>query len=206
MEGTWWLGKVLRYEREFVAFTAALFTFWVSMKCDSCDQKATVFYTQVTDGKMKKTALCETCAEEQGITDPTGLLMADQLMGKSAPTESPFPPTPLAANPEEQTLEGVGKCRTCGFTIADYQKIGRLGCGDCYQAFKSEIEQRLPSLHKGLKHNGHVPAGLVELEKKQTLGMRLKEQLDQAIASENYEDAARYRDKLQEFEKGEEPS
>ena len=171
-----------------------MFTFWVSMKCDSCDQKATVFYTQVTDGKMKKTALCEACAEQQGITDPTGFLMADQLMGKPLPPESPIP---KPADAEVQSLDGASKCLTCGFTVADYQKIGRLGCGDCYQAFRPEIEQRLPSLHKGLVHTGHVPAGLAELEKKQSLESELKQKLDEAIAAENYEDAARFRDELQ---------
>lgn len=179
-----------------LAFMSSPFIFGESMKCDSCDQKATVFYTQVADGKMKKTALCEACAEQQGVTDPTGLLMADQLMGASPPPEYPFP---ASAPAEMQSLECASKCPSCGFTISDYQKIGRLGCGECYRAFKSEITQRLPSLHKGLTHNGHVPSGLVELEQKHSRESELKKKLDQAIAEENYEDAARLRDELQKI-------
>lgn len=160
-----------------------------------------MFYTQVTDGKMKKTALCEACAEQQGITDPTGLMMAEQLLGKPTPAEPPFP---LVSEAETQTLESSSRCPSCGFTIGDYQKIGRLGCGDCYTAFLPEIEQRLPSLHKGLTHTGHVPAGIAELEQKQSRKSGLQQKLDQAIADENYEDAARYRDELQNIKETEE--
>ena len=38
----------------------------MSMKCDSCEEKATVFYTQIAEGKLKKFVLCESCAQEKG--------------------------------------------------------------------------------------------------------------------------------------------
>ena len=51
------------------------------MKCDYCDSKATVFLTQLVEGQMKKVCLCEPCAKERGVTDPTGFSMADMLLG-----------------------------------------------------------------------------------------------------------------------------
>jgi protein arginine kinase activator len=163
------------------------------MKCDLCGEKATVFYTQVANGKMKKTALCESCADHQGVTDPNGLLMADQLMGM-----------PLAQETQEVTKsldflkEGTAvECPSCRFSLEDYRKVGRLGCGDCYLAFGVEIEQRLPSLHKGLEHSGRAPAGLLELELKRSLIDRLNNNLEKAIAIEDYEAAATIRDELQ---------
>ena len=163
------------------------------MKCDSCEQKATVFYTQVTDGKMKKTALCDSCAKEQGITDPAGLLMADQMMmGVTKPESSGenLPELDVSSNLSSR------ECPTCSFTIEDYKKIGRLGCGDCYIAFGPDIEQRLPSLHKSLSHTGRIPEGLAELEKKKNIIDDIQKKLDQAIADENYEAAASLRDEL----------
>ncbi|MGJ8695008.1 MAG: UvrB/UvrC motif-containing protein [Verrucomicrobiaceae bacterium] len=159
------------------------------MKCDLCENKATVFYTQVTNGKMKKTALCESCAQQQGITDPEGLLMADHLMGfpKKAPDSNEggiFP------------VEPTGDCPTCGFTLDDYVKIGRVGCGDCYVAFSKEIAERLPSLHKGLSHTGRVPKGLAEMEQKRSLVENLNKQLAIAVKAEDYETAAKLRDEL----------
>lgn len=166
---------------------------WELNKCDHCENKATVFYTQVTDGKMKKTALCESCAQQQGITDPNGLLMADQLMGMAAPQEQAGP----EVFPVSSSTEIVGECPTCAFTLEDYRKVGRLGCGDCYVAFGHEIEQRLPSLHKGLKHEGRFPTGLLEKEERRHRLDSLEDGLQKAIAAEDYELAARLRDELQ---------
>ncbi|MDA7618857.1 UvrB/UvrC motif-containing protein [Akkermansiaceae bacterium] len=159
-------------------------------KCDYCEKKATVFFTQVTEGKMKKTSLCESCAQQQGIADPNGLLMADQLMGSPVPQEQ----VGLEVFP---LSEVVGECPTCAFTLEDYRKVGRLGCGDCYVAFGQEIEQRLPVLHKGFKHEGRSPAGLVEQEQRRSLVDGLNDRLQKAIASEDYEEAAKVRDELQ---------
>ena len=50
------------------------------MKCNFCNQKATVFLTQLADGQMKKVCLCENCAKEKGVTDPTGFSLADMLI------------------------------------------------------------------------------------------------------------------------------
>ena len=51
------------------------------MKCDFCDNKATVFLTQLVEGQMKKVCLCDGCAKERGVTDPTGFSLADLLLG-----------------------------------------------------------------------------------------------------------------------------
>ena len=51
------------------------------MKCDFCSKKATVFLTQLVEGQMKKVCLCDGCAQERGVTDPTGFSLADLLLG-----------------------------------------------------------------------------------------------------------------------------
>ncbi len=63
------------------------------MKCDYCDSKATVFLTQLAEGQMKKVCLCDSCAKERGVTDPTGFSLADMLLGKfeKATTGAPTP-------------------------------------------------------------------------------------------------------------------
>ena len=49
------------------------------MKCDVCEEKATIFFTQLIQGKKKKVNLCQSCADEKGVTDPTGFALADML-------------------------------------------------------------------------------------------------------------------------------
>ena len=50
------------------------------MKCELCDNKATVFYTQAVQGGQKKICLCENCADKSGLTDPGAFSMVDILM------------------------------------------------------------------------------------------------------------------------------
>lgn len=165
------------------------------MKCDSCEEKATVFYTQVTEGKLKKFTLCESCAKAKGITDPNGLLMAEEAL-------KPM----VIGGPEPETFptQGLGECQSCGFTITDLQKVGRLGCPDCYVAFAPEIGQRLPSMHKGSVHTGYIPVGLARKKKFEQEVDELESKLKVAITSEHYEEAARLRDELENLKSREE--
>ena len=165
------------------------------MKCDSCEEKATVFYTQVTDGKLKKFVLCESCANAKGITNPNGLLMAEGAL-------KPL----VVGGPEQETMpaRGAGACSACGFSISDLQKVGRLGCPECYDAFAPEIGQRLPSLHKGVVHKGHVPEGLARKRELRAKINELEGKLEVAVNEERYEDAAQVRDELEKLKCGEE--
>ena len=163
------------------------------MKCDFCDKKATVFLTQLVDGQMKKVCLCDACAKERGVTDPTGFSMADLLLGgiSAEAGQSAAVKTKVSS-----TTGGGRKCPTCGFTLDDLRRVRRFGCGDCYTTFPEEVAQMVRSMHKGTSHIGKVPAGLMAM---QVLHQRLEElrsRLDQAIASESYEEAAGIRDEI----------
>lgn len=156
-----------------------------------------MFYTQVTDGKLKKFVLCESCAKAKGITNPDGLLMAEEALK---------PMVIGGPEPELFSIKGQGACPSCGFTISDLQKVGRLGCPDCYEAFSAEIGQRLSSLHKGVSHVGHIPAGLARKREMSHKISALEEKLEEAVVEERYEDAAALRDELEKLKSGEEPS
>lgn len=162
------------------------------MKCDFCDQKATVFLTQLVEGQMKKICLCDSCAKERGVTDPTGFSLADLLLGGLPASAAPQP----AGKTSVAATGGGRKCSTCGFTLDDLRRVRRFGCGDCYGTFSEEVGQMVRGMHKGLSHVGKVPAGLMAM---QVLHQRLEElraRLDQAIASESYEEAAGIRDEI----------
>src|SRR5713101_567888 len=48
------------------------------MLCDVCKcNDATVFLTQIIEGKMQKVNLCDACSKEKGVQDPTGFAQAD---------------------------------------------------------------------------------------------------------------------------------
>jgi protein arginine kinase activator len=168
------------------------------MKCDFCNHKATVFLTQLIEGQMKKVCLCDACAQERGVTDPTGFSLADLLLGGMTPGKGAAP----QAKPPVASSGGGRKCPTCGFTLEDLRKVRRFGCSDCYATFSEEVAQMVRGMHKGDHHIGKVPAGLMAM---QVLHQRLEElraRLDQAVASESYEEAAGIRDEIRNLEHG----
>ena len=59
------------------------------MLCDVCKcNDATVFLTQILEGKMQKVNLCDACSKEKGVQDPTGFALADLLLGIGAAEEN----------------------------------------------------------------------------------------------------------------------
>ncbi|MDP2137857.1 MAG: UvrB/UvrC motif-containing protein [Candidatus Didemnitutus sp.] len=153
-----------------------------SLKCDLCAKPATVHLTQIVNNKIHKVDLCEACAQAKGVTDPSGFSLADLLLKAS-----------LNPEPRNDT-----KCGVCGFTQPDFKKTGRFGCPACYDAFAAVIEPVLDSMHKGVSHVGKTPQKALERRSLYERLTSLETELDLAIKSERYEDAARYRDEIQE--------
>jgi protein arginine kinase activator len=158
------------------------------MLCDVCQKsEATVFLTQIVEGKMQKVNLCESCSKEKGVSDPTGFALADLLLG-------------LGAAQQIERGQPSQRCPVCGFTQADFKKTGRLGCSSCYDTFADGLATLLKGMHKGLRHTGRMPA---RLSRRFALADRVKSlegELKQAVTDEKYEDAARLRDEIRQLE------
>lgn len=158
------------------------------MQCDVCQSKeATVFLTQIVEGKMQKVNLCESCSKEKGVNDPTGFALADLLMGLGAAQE-------IDKNP------GSLKCPVCGFTQADFKKTGRLGCSACYGIFSEGLSSLLKNMHKGTEHTGKAPAAFRKTRHHGEKMKSLQASLNQAVAAEEYERAADLRDQIRQIE------
>lgn len=158
------------------------------MNCDVCKKKsASVFLTQIVDGKMQKVNLCETCSKEKGVTDPTGFALADLLLG-------------LGASQEMEKGSTTSRCPSCGFSQADFKKTGRFGCAGCYDAFAEGLESMLKGMHKGLEHKGKVPPRLLKAKLRDEELKKLQRDLRKAVTDEKYELAAELRDRLKHLE------
>lgn len=153
-----------------------------SLNCDLCGKPATVHLTQIVNNQIHKLDLCETCAAAKGVTDPSGFSLADLLIKASG------------AASESGSAQLV--CEHCGFTQADFKKLGRLGCPACYERFKPILDPVLANMHKGVTHLGKVPARSIERKTMQDRITRLEKQLQEAVQAERYEDAARLRDDI----------
>src|SRR3954454_9320832 len=118
------------------------------MLCCICKQPAEkVPLTQIVGDKLQKVDLCDECAKQKGVNDPTGFSLADLLLG-------------LGASQEMEQAASDLKCPHCGFTQADFKKAGRLGCSECYLTFREGLAGLLKPRHKGPRHVGKVPQAL----------------------------------------------
>ena len=158
------------------------------MLCDVCKcNDATVFLTEIANGKMQKVNLCGACSQEKGVEDPKSFALADLLLG-------------LGAAEEIEKGAPSQKCPVCGFTQADFKKTGRLGCSVCYVTFAEGLGSLLKAMHKGTEHVGKLPQ---RAHREIELGDRMKaltSDLEKAVKEENYETAASLRDQIKKLE------
>ena len=154
------------------------------LKCDLCSNPATVHLTQIVNNKVHKVDLCESCAQAKGVTDPSGFSLADLLLKASLNPEVPA---------------SAVRCEQCGFTQNDFKKHGRFGCPQCYSTFSSLVEPMLDNMHKGTAHTGKVPEKALERRSLQDRLDELETNLEAAVKTERYEEAARYRDEINQL-------
>lgn len=162
------------------------------MLCNICGKnEATVHLTEIVNDKMTKLHLCEDCAKKKGTEMEEHFGMSDLLAGLAD----------LSANVEPGDMKEI-KCPVCGFTYQDFKKLGRLGCGDCYEAFRKQLDPLLKRIHGANRHVGKVPLMVGKnLKEKRTL-QDMRMQLEKAITAEEFEEAARIRDMIRDLENG----
>jgi len=164
----------------------------MSDRCDVCGiRPAQIHYTEIVNNKVVTVDLCSECAGKKGIdikksgSYGVGDLVAG-MIGSSAQTES----------------EKIGKvhCDFCGYDYSDFKKLGRFGCPECYRAFSAQLLPLLRHIHGSTQHRGKTPA---EMGPQAVLNRELnelKDQLNRAVESEEYEKAAEIRDRIKELE------
>ena len=160
------------------------------MLCELCKQsQATVHLTEIVNEQMSELHLCEACANQKGAQVESHFGLADLLSGLSD-----FGKT---QEPEEVSTKS---CANCGMTYDDFRKAGRLGCAECYTTFKRSLGSLLKRIHGSPIHLGKSPTRLVKPAKAKTELAELRRKLEDAIAQEAFEDAARLRDQIRRLE------
>lgn len=91
-------------------------------------------------------------------------------------------------------------CNTCGMSLDEFRRRGRLGCPLDYELFRPHIEELIERVHGSKAHVGRVPGisedELVRVQQRTDL----QHKLDLAVREEAYESAARIRDQLKQLE------
>lgn len=181
------------------------------MLCDVCKtNQATVHLTEIVDEEMTELHLCEGCARKKSASMEQHFGLSDLLAGLAD-----FG-TQLGEDSEVKIA-----CSNCGMTYDDFKRIGRLGCSECYEAFRRSLSGLLKRIQGSGQHVGKAPKGKTvqeahreirrnaspepakeakEKSPKSELEM-LQEKLRKAIHEEAFEEAAKLRDKIHSLEK-----
>ncbi|WP_274654105.1 UvrB/UvrC motif-containing protein [Paenibacillus humicola] len=168
------------------------------MICQECEKRpATLHFTKIVNGEKTEFHICESCAREKGEGLPgtaNGFSIHSLLSGLLD-----FEPggTAGAGSAKQQTL----RCDACGLTYAQFSKMGRFGCSQCYAKFGDKLDPILKRVHGNTVHTGKVPkrsGGKIKLKRQIE---QLRRDLNEQIVREEFESAAKLRDQIRELER-----
>ncbi|MHC4995890.1 MAG: UvrB/UvrC motif-containing protein [Planctomycetota bacterium] len=165
------------------------------MKCDLCDKSATVHLIEIQGGQKIEKHLCEDHAAQEGVAVKTTQAPINELLEKFV----------LKHSETDTSKVADLVCECCGLSYEEFRKGGLLGCPDCYEAFGHPLQVLIERAHENAdRHLGKVPRHAGVNEARQQTLLRLRSELEDAVASEQYELAASLHKKLDEAESGEE--
>lgn len=140
--------------------------------CQRCQQKTAT--RTLWDAHGNQLLMCDGCANHV-TTGPTIHKM--------------FLPVLLGT-----VLPAAQACPSCRTTLSQLHHSSLLGCPDCYRYFREPLLATIQRLQGATAHRGRRP----KAREKESRRKELQRQLEEAIAQERYEDAARLRDQLRE--------
>lgn len=168
--------------------------------CQNCKKaRATVHLTEIEPESNQPTEmhLCENCARESGsgpkpVVKPQSVAFSTLLAMQDA---------------EKGTRRGSGAvrpvCPECGMNYQEFRVKGRFGCATCYEAFEEGLLPLLEKVHGAAQYVGPRPRAVVDAGSVSALRQELidlRRRLNHVVRNEDYEEAARLRDRINEVE------
>lgn len=193
------------------------------MLCERCKiREANIQYTEVINGVRTEHNFCAQCARELDFGPYSAIFDSDFPLGKLL--------SGLLGVGESQEHQKTHQviCPTCGTSYEEFIKNSRFGCADCYGVFDILISDNIKQLqgndtHKGKRPRYHLKDGQrgfsvgalagetsPEEEREENRVQPgeqiriLEAKLQEAIAQEEYEAAASYRDQIRSLRKEQE--
>ena len=151
--------------------------------------------------------LCSECAVNKSQNDPSfdfgGFNLAEMLYNISESQGGIPGLTPISEdesideNQEKKDMPDL-KCDNCGWALSALRRTGRVGCPECYKIFHEVIDNALENMHRGKLHVGKTPGAKTTNKSSNNMLklMNLQKELDEVVQREEYEKAAKLRDKI----------
>ena len=157
------------------------------MLCEKCGKNAaTIYIKNNINGNITESRVCSQCANEDYKNNMNWL---EQNLGGFDLFN--------ALNYGKPSHNVAGKaCPLCATSFAQIVQSGRIGCGECYETFKSELEPTVIKMHGRVKHTGKIPKNLNQKISAKRRIEELNIKLKKLIEVQNFEEAALVRDEI----------
>lgn len=189
------------------------------MLCERCKiREANIQYTEVINGVKTEHHFCAQCAKEMDFGPYAAIFDSEFPLGKLLSGL-----LGIGEEQEEQKKAHQVICPACRTSYEEFIKNSRFGCPECYGVFDLLIGENIRQLQGSDTHKGKHPRYHYQEEGEQFSVEALSGQgdadpdsepdieeqirilsarLQEAIAREEYETAARCRDKIRELKEG----
>lgn len=166
-------------------------------KCQRCQRDATFHITEATEGEPVVLDLCLQHAQEYLQPGSSAVVLPANVAAAIAQQ--------MGLGQTAQELEQLDQqtCPVCGITFHEFRSRGRLGCPHDYIAFESQLDPLILNIHGESTHVGKVPKRSARGSEKRTQLIRLRREMTEAVAEEDYERASRLRDEIRRIEESE---
>lgn len=163
------------------------------MKCDKCGKPSVYHSTLIVNGVSQTRNLCRDCAIKEGVftSEPTSLF--DDMFSAFAD----FLPYERVANIV---------CPVCKTSLREFKNTQRLGCPNCYDAFRDEINNIVKRIapfesHKqdSVRLKDFDDRSEAQPNKADKISA-LRQDMALAVKEERYEDAAKIKKQIQKLE------
>jgi protein arginine kinase activator len=163
--------------------------------CDKCKKNpASVLIKQNINGHLAQFNFCEGCAAGAAAF-AAGNMSFDTILKNLMNSLMGFSDDFHQMEKESHGLS----CSLCALTYEGFKSTGKVGCAECYNAFRNQLITLFKNVHGSANHAGKLPVmGGAQLIKVREVE-KLKDRLKKLIDDEEFEEAAKIRDRIKEL-------
>lgn len=169
------------------------------MLCEDCGKnEAVVVIKQINnEGQSKTLYLCESCAAKNQQ-------QSSEKFSEIVDTYTDFTLQMLSLLQNKQHTHSEEKsCPSCGLAFSEFVANNRLGCEQCYDAFRENLLPYISQVQNSYRqHVGKRPIATTKQADTIEQIEALKRKLQDAIESEAFEEAALLRDQIKVLKGG----
>lgn len=176
------------------------------MLCEKCGvREASIRYIEVVNGVKTEHNLCSECAKEMDFGQYSAVFDGDDPIGKLL---TGLLGVQLTSHPKKEEEWDQICCPACHTSYSEFVENSRFGCPQCYHVFDLLMKENVKRMQGSDAHTGKHPkfgrqqpeepkaaVEKAELTAQEELAI-LQSKLQDAVAEEEFEDAARYRDEI----------